>query len=289
MCYDASMKSCISPEAEMAQNHYKDHYTYLCFSNTGRKTYITHLARLSPGANYHMKKTRIARHLIDYVESGRGYVEHRGVRYEVEAGDLIYIKKDIAVNYGSDGEEPYEKLWFACDGPLTDALSETYLDGRELIIVKNTVPDTWHALMEVLGDGIHDEISIGHILLDFFRTLGEQGAEQGSDRSKSGLAEQIRACLEDDDDRFDTLDGLAEHFHISKRHLSRVFRERYGVPPIAYRCERRLNNGARYLAETDFSVAEIASRTGYTDQSQFSAAFRKHFGLYPLQYRKQHK
>lgn len=273
----------------MAQSHYKDHYTYICFSNRGRKAYITHLARLSPGINYHMKKTRIARHLIDYVESGRGYVEYRGERYEVEEGDMIFIKKDIAVNYGSNAAEPYGKLWFACDGPLTDALCETYLAGRELIIVKNTAPDAWYALAEVLGDGGHDESRIGHILLDFFRKLGEHCADSDGNTGKPGLAEQIRECLEDDDERFDTLDGLAAHFHISKRHLSRVFRERYGVPPIAYRCERRLNAAARYLTETGFTVAEIASRTGYSDQSQFSTAFKKHFGQYPMEYRKKYR
>ena len=271
----------------MAQRGYTDNYRYLCFANAGRRVYVTHLAELEPGGHYHWKKTRIARHLIDYIKSGRGYVEVRGIRYEVETGDLIYIKKDIPVNYGADENDPYGKLWFACDGALTDALCEIYLGGRELIILKNVTPDTWYALESELSGGIHDEEKIGHLLLDFFRSLGEHCREEK--RTEAGLAEEIRKCLDSGEERYASLDGLAEYFHLSARHLSRVFRAHYGIPPIAYRCRKRLHDAARYLAETDFSVAEIAERTGYADQSRFSAAFKKHFGIYPTEYRRQNR
>ena len=271
----------------MAQQEFRDNYIYLCFTNTGRKIYVTHLAELEPGGHYHYQKKQIPRHLIDYVKSGRGYAEVRGVRYEVEAGDLIYIKKDISVNYGADENDPYGKLWFACDGALTDALCEIYLDGRELIILKNTTPDTRHALKNELSGGVHNEERIGHILLDFFRNLGSHCHEEN--RTESGLAEEIKECLDSKEERFSTLHGLSEHFHLSARHLSRIFREHYGIPPIAYRCQKRLHASARYLTETDLSIAEIAVRTGYIDQSRFSAAFKKHFGIYPTEYRRKNR
>ena len=42
----------------------------------------------------------------------------------------------------------------------------------------------------------------------------------------------------------------------------------------------------RYLSETQFSIGEIASVLGFADQSFFSTAFKKKYGVYPTAYRK---
>jgi len=269
----------------MAQKNFHEEYSYICFANSGRKAYITSLARLYPSPHYHMVKRSITRCLIDYVVSGRGYVDFAGVRHTVTAGDLIFIKKDISVNYGSDGDEPYEKLWFACDGAFVDALCAAFLEGRELLIIHGADRRYFDRLKAILENGGHNEAEISHLLLDLFMWLGEHcPASDGAD-ADGDLAERIKACLDDESGRFAALCDIAAHFHISSRHVSRIFTEKYGTSPIAYRCEKRLNTAARYLTETHLTVAEIAARTGFGDQSRFSTSFKKHFGIYPMGYR----
>ena len=68
--------------------------------------------------------------------------------------------------------------------------------------------------------------------------------------------------------------------------MLRVFKEKFGVTPGAYHSEIRLVAAERYLSETQFSIGEIASVLGFADQSFFSTAFKKKYGVYPTAYRK---
>ena len=254
---------------------------YTCFSNPGRKAYVTQLGSVIGNAEYHYKKRNLARYLVDYIVRGRGYVQVADERHAVEAGDLVFMKKDIAVDYGSDETDPYEKLWFAADGRLVDAMADCYLGGRELVIVGEGSPDTYRALEAILTDG-HDEAKIAAVLLDFFIRLGDY-AKKSSGRPT--LAERLLGYLDEHAGERMPLDALAAQFHVSKRHLLRVFKEKYGTTPTAYQCEQRLRAAARWLAETDYTVGEIAERLGYCDQSFFSTAFKKQYGMYPMAWR----
>lgn len=84
-----------------------------------------------------------------------------------------------------------------------------------------------------------------------------------------------------------TLDSLAESTHINKFYLSHTFTKYLGMSPITYLIQRRLQISRDMLTQTDHSIAEIASSTGFASQSYFSQIFRKFSGMSPNQYRKQ--
>ena len=86
-----------------------------------------------------------------------------------------------------------------------------------------------------------------------------------------------------------TLDRLSEIAHINKSHLSRKFKNRLGIPPIAYLIQSRMENAKQMLSETDFSIKEIASCIGYPDTSFFNYYFKKMLGMTPVQYRMLYK
>lgn len=85
-----------------------------------------------------------------------------------------------------------------------------------------------------------------------------------------------------------TLDSLADATHINKFHLSHIFTKNLGMSPISYLIRRRLQIGSDLLIQTDHSIAQIASSTGFSSQSYFSQVFKKSTGLSPNQYRKKH-
>ncbi|MCF7853880.1 MAG: helix-turn-helix domain-containing protein [Candidatus Pacebacteria bacterium] len=74
---------------------------------------------------------------------------------------------------------------------------------------------------------------------------------------------------------------------VSAGHLSRLFRERYGVSFQKYLQNQRLDKASRLLVETSLSVAEIARRVGYNDVSRFGQHFKRRFGTLPKDSRKQ--
>ncbi|HEX6525601.1 MAG TPA: helix-turn-helix transcriptional regulator [Streptosporangiaceae bacterium] len=85
-----------------------------------------------------------------------------------------------------------------------------------------------------------------------------------------------------------TLDDLAAVAHLSKYHLVRAFKARTGSPPHAYLQRIRLSRASVLLRQTSASVAQIANESGYRSASQFTAAFRRHYGQSPARYRASH-
>ena len=78
---------------------------------------------------------------------------------------------------------------------------------------------------------------------------------------------------------------LAREYCMSSSKLARAFRRVCGVPLHAYVIEARLQKGIELLAQDSMPIREIAERIGYAKPSQFSADFRKRFGILPREYR----
>ncbi len=82
------------------------------------------------------------------------------------------------------------------------------------------------------------------------------------------------------------LDSLAKLAHLNKYYLIHTFTESYGISPINYLNEKRIQNCKELLSSTDYSIAEIARLSGFSSQSYFSQSFRKSCGMTAGAYRK---
>jgi len=79
---------------------------------------------------------------------------------------------------------------------------------------------------------------------------------------------------------------LAKLFSVSETSLKNYFRGIYGQNISVYLRELRMNTAANLLADTSLSVSVIAAQVGYQNQSKFSAVFKRHFLVSPLEYRR---
>lgn len=84
-----------------------------------------------------------------------------------------------------------------------------------------------------------------------------------------------------------TLAMLADHFGYSERHTSRLIRNYTGMSFSDFTRDLRLRRAAEMLQNTALPVASIAEAAGYTDLSSLHRAFRKKYGMTPVQYRRQ--
>ena len=271
----------------MAVSDNYDENIYFNLLNYDQSGYITQFGHVIPSANYNITKRNLNRHLFDYVTSGSGYIILDDKTYNVRAGDLVYIRKGVSVDYGANADDPYEKLWFGADGPLIDALASCYLNDRRLIILHNHDDSSFLNLKSLLASTGYDERRVMHILLDLFLELaGIHPDRLRKTDIELSLAERIKNYIDVRVTENLSLDEAAENFHISKRHVIRVFKDKFGCTPGAYHGSLRMTAACHYLTETTISIGEIASRLGFCDQSFFSSAFKKQFGVYPLSYRK---
>lgn len=84
-----------------------------------------------------------------------------------------------------------------------------------------------------------------------------------------------------------TVANMAEQVGVSASRLHAIFQEALGKSPRAWLTDLRLEHVCRLLSSTELSIAELAYRFGYADQSALTRAMRKATGLTPAAYRRQ--
>jgi AraC-like DNA-binding protein len=71
---------------------------------------------------------------------------------------------------------------------------------------------------------------------------------------------------------------------ISREGFSRRFRKLHGIPPRTFQLVGKLNYARRAL-RSGYSIADVASQAGFSDQSHLGRLFRRTFGVTPGRYR----
>lgn len=85
-----------------------------------------------------------------------------------------------------------------------------------------------------------------------------------------------------------SLGQLAEHMHLSKYYVSRVFHEETGSNITDYMTARRIKQACRLLQSSVQSIERIGIEVGYPNVSYFIHIFKKVVGTTPLKYRQRH-
>lgn len=80
---------------------------------------------------------------------------------------------------------------------------------------------------------------------------------------------------------------LARQLGVSMRVLQRRFKGQTGLSVSDYVRRRRLEMARQCLREENRSIGEVAHYIGFGHVSNFTTAFRRHFGLTPAEYRRQ--
>lgn len=82
-----------------------------------------------------------------------------------------------------------------------------------------------------------------------------------------------------------SLTTLATVVQMSPNHFAALFKRATGRTPHHYVLECRIARAKRLLSETDVPLSAIGPQIGWTDQSYFTALFRKHVAMTPKAYR----
>lgn len=108
------------------------------------------------------------------------------------------------------------------------------------------------------------------------------------DRRFAPLRVEVRRAadlLREDPARRWTLDDLAAEVHLSPSRLSSVFVDAYGKTPLAFLTMLRAERLAKYLRDTDLTVAAAMQLVGWHSRSHATRLFRQYVGVTPGQYR----
>lgn len=105
-------------------------------------------------------------------------------------------------------------------------------------------------------------------------------------RRDIGLAQAALDRLQQEYRRPPLFSDLAHQIGTNQNKLKAVFKDAFGVTMAEYCLERRMREAQQLLLEASLTIAQVAERVGYEHQSSFAAAFCRHVGMSPREYRR---
>jgi len=78
-----------------------------------------------------------------------------------------------------------------------------------------------------------------------------------------------------------SVEELADRFGCSRRHLSRLFHQRFGLSVATLRMEMRLLKASSLLRDPGVKIINVAEQCGFNHLGLFNTCFKRRFGLTP--------
>lgn len=82
-----------------------------------------------------------------------------------------------------------------------------------------------------------------------------------------------------------SISDAARYAGFKNAELSVLFKEHYGVLPKDYITNKRLDFANELAENSNIAIKDIAVKAGFSDSSQFIRAYKKRYGITPLQKR----
>lgn len=219
--------------------------------------------------------------------SGRGLVEAR-------ANDAIMVNPG-EVHDGSPLDErgrAWRMLYFEPSMLTRVAIELSGAAAREIELTQPVAHDPRLKLLferlfavSVQAQFVPDELMTEEALLDLLGHLVRAHATRPQARITAAPGPIARAKARIDDDPAATLSlaDLAAETGLSRFQLLRGFAQAMGLPPHAYRMQRRVAL-ARQLIARGATPADAAASAGFADQSHMTRAFVRLLGVTPANY-----
>lgn len=247
-----------------------------------------------------------------FVTCGKSIHWIDGKCYEAESGDLLFV------NYGqihafepkSDDYEYYNLLYvpeFFSDELIDSeniyeifriSLFREFANEIEISQIVHFRGGEYREICKIVEDMerefISKELGYCSVLNGYSRVLLSKilrklsGPHMPSEETKT-MSRLTAECMAYIDARCltkITLKEIAAHSFYNPSYISRIFREQTGVSLSEYLKEKRMQEAARLLRESDLTNEEIMIRVGYHDKKQFYRNFREIYLETPAQYRK---
>jgi AraC-like DNA-binding protein len=81
------------------------------------------------------------------------------------------------------------------------------------------------------------------------------------------------------------IESLTRNFYISRKQFYRGFKKFLGISPFEFVQRKKIEAAKGMLEEGLLSMCEISLAIGYSNQSSFTRAFKKHMGKLPKEFR----
>lgn len=222
-----------------------------------------------------------------YVVGGQGHIQVDQELHPIAAGQLVILGPNVMHTEVSRNASPLEYVVLGIEG-LELAVREGAESRFRILDHLEPVTACLGNILRETRDGLPGSDTICQAYTEILVTQLMRSTDigLGAPTASNSQCVAVRRYIDAHFKESLTLEELAKLAHINKYYLAHSFKEAYGVSPIRYQLERRIEEGCYLLRQTDLSLAQISRILGFSSSSYFSQAFRTAKGQSPSEYRK---
>ena len=256
--------------------------------NKSGSLFCTFAGATSPSPEYKFTRYPTKDYIFEYIISGSGSIETADGTIPVSKGTFCLVKKGSCVSFYSDPTDPYDKIWINLDGSMVSKMIDMFIP-TEVYTAEANVYDSFleiHSKLEsISGDDQADAYAdIMGIVLKMLTAVTKH-IYFPQTTAKNSLDEKIRAYIDANVYTDVSLDDISEKFGITKMHIIRVFKKKFGTTPGQYLIDRRISIAQSLLTSTVMPIKEIAALLRYSNTQHFSSSFKGAVGCTPGKFR----
>ncbi|WP_240843060.1 AraC family transcriptional regulator [Acidaminobacter sp. JC074] len=238
----------------------------------------------------HFRTGLRSNYLIHYILEGKGQFCLNNETYNLKENDAFIIQPHQLCQYKAHDKKPWSYIWigFSCNHSLKDHLPNVIYNleksTRDILLNLNTtyLSDDSQTAKNYFIQKSQLFSMLSQLILD------KPFQHQELDKDESYIKDALSYIhLEYATDM--SIEGLASHLSISRKHLSAVFKRHLKVSPKHYLIMYRLYQAKKALKNTHHTIKNIALDVGYKDVYQFSRLFSKYENMSPSLYREKNK
>lgn len=216
---------------------------------------------------------------VIYTVKGAGTLETEKGSFALCPDSLIFVPPHTPMKYFTDKQVGFwEFYWVDLTGERILSLAERLCrDGYGYLRELSSCERIFEELLAEPFSEVKGSALIGDL---FDKVISEAVFEE-----RLSAANQILKYLSEHYAERVDLRHMSELFYFSQNQIIRIVRNRTGYTPHEYLTRLRLTKACELLQYTAMPVGEIGRVIGYGNNSHFSAAFRRLYGISPAEYR----
>lgn len=150
-----------------------------------------------------------------------------------------------------------------------------------------------HSVIErLLSFRIYDQIGCAisaiegsKLVFDLLHALLQSKEENPELKTENSLVRNVHEYVQTHLNRPISVTDIADHFHVSREHLTRIFAQNGASSPHQYILNCKMSAACSLLHAGILSVKEISTKFGFENVAHFTRAFKRLMHCTPSEYR----
>lgn len=233
--------------------------------------------------------------IVHFVVDGNGTLKRTTATQKTEnvlsKNTAFGIFEGDSVYYRSDPEHPMHYFWVGFSGKESEKIMQYIGFTQEAPTIAFDRADEIVAAFKLLLDSWqqHDHYAFFSAFYNLVSVLRKNNKTQNPlvlFKSDNEIFTQAEQYIKTNLHKNLRVQDVAAALNIDRCYFSRIFKERFLVPPHVYITKLRLQQAETLLTTTNYPVSTIVEMLNFTDIYSFAKQFKKYYHVSPSQYRK---